>query len=168
MNIKEELLAEHSKKLTLKLTSYIGNDKKRFAELMACVFSKDKMLTARAAWVMSYCALKNHTLIDGYLPRMIKNMQGDVHVAVKRNTVRVLQHIEIPKELRGMAATTCFDLLQSATEPVAVKCFSMTVLANICKHEPELASELKLIIEDQLSFASAGFKARARKITGFI
>ncbi len=113
---------------------------------------------------MSYCAIKNPQLTQSYLQRLIKNLQGDIHVAVKRNTVRVLQYIDIPEKLRGMAATVCFDLIQSGNEPVAVKAFSMTVLANICKHEPELADELKLIIEDQLPFASAGFKARAKKI----
>jgi hypothetical protein len=34
MNIKEELLSEHSKRLTVKLSGYIGINKKLFSELM--------------------------------------------------------------------------------------------------------------------------------------
>ena len=49
-------------------------------------------------------------------------------------------------------------------EPIAVKVFAMTVAANICKHEPELKNELQLVIEDQLENASAGFRARAKKV----
>jgi hypothetical protein len=124
----------------------------------------DKILASRAAWVMSYCVIKNPVLIESYLEKLIKNLNADVHVAVKRNTVKVLQYVDIPEKLWGRAATACIYLLQSNKEPVAVKVFSMTVLANICKHEPELATELKLIIENQLPFASAGFKARAKKI----
>lgn len=164
MNIKEELLAEHSKKQTSKVVSFIGDSKERFAVLMHCFFSKDVTLSARAAWAMSYCGIKFSFLLTDYLECMIKNMEGNVHVAVKRNTVRVLQTITIPKHLTGITATVCFDLLQSPTEPIAVKAFSMTVLANICKQEPELSHELKLIIEEQLPYASAGFKSRAKKV----
>ena len=34
MNLKEEILKEHSKKQCDAIVKYIGNDKKRFAELM--------------------------------------------------------------------------------------------------------------------------------------
>jgi hypothetical protein len=40
----------------------------------------------------------------------------------------------------------------------------MTVLANLAKSEPDLGQELKIIIQDQLPYASAGFQARARAI----
>jgi len=33
----------------------------------------------------------------------------------------------------------------------------MTVLLNIVKKEPDLKKELKILIEDQLPYASAGF-----------
>jgi hypothetical protein len=49
-------------------------------------------------------------------------------------------------------------------EPIAVRVFSMSVLANITRHEPDLKKELRIIIEDQLPFASAGFRARAKKV----
>jgi hypothetical protein len=39
----------------------------------------------------------------------------------------------------------------------------MTVLLNIVKYVPELKEELKIIIEDQMPYASAGFQSRGKK-----
>ena len=58
----------------------------------------------------------------------------------------------------------CFRFLISPDEPIAVKVFAMTVAANICKHEPELKNELQLVIAEQMEKASAGFRARAKRI----
>ncbi len=63
-----------------------------------------------------------------------------------------------------MAATVCFDILASCTEPVANKVFSMTVLTNIAKHEPDIKHELKLLIEEQMTYSTAAFKSRAKTV----
>jgi hypothetical protein len=87
-----------------------------------------------------------------------------LHDAVKRNTVRLLQFISLPKSLQGVTAQVCFDLLQNRKEAIAVRVFAMTVLSNIAKDQPALKSELKIIIEDNLPYGSAGFVSRGRKI----
>jgi len=81
---------------------------------------------------------------------MILNLEKPVHVAVKRNTVRIMEDLEIPEELLGLAATVCFDLLANSNEGIAVRAFSMTVLYNICKREPALKNELRALIETAL------------------
>lgn len=83
---------------------------------------------------------------------------------MKRNTLRVLQDYKIPEELSGLAYDQCFKLLQSPTEPVAVKAFCMQVLYNIVKNIPELKSELADAISKQMPNASAGLKNRGEKI----
>ena len=59
---------------------------------------------------------------------------------------------------------TCFKFLESSTEALAVKVFSMTVLSNFAKQYPEIVPEIKIVIEDQLLHQSAGFKSRAKKV----
>jgi hypothetical protein len=95
---------------------------------------------------------------------MIARMrQPGVHDSVRRNVVRIMQTIEIPPHLLGTVATVCFDYLSSQEQPIAVRCFSMTVLARIALKKPDLARELRLVIETQLPYVTAGFRARARK-----
>jgi len=164
MNIKAELLKEHSKAQAACVAEYVAKNPERFDDLMKLFFSNTYRVTQLAAWPLGICAEKHPHLVQPYLSQMIDNLAKDVHDAVKRNTVRALQFIEIPEELLGEAANNCFALLESNKEPIAIKVFSMTVLGNICEKEPDLGQELKLIIEDQLPYGSAGFKSRAKKV----
>ena len=165
MDIKSELIQEHSKKQTLKITRYIGNDPKRFAVLVKLFFQGQYLITQRAAWALSLCSEVYPNLVKPYLKQLIENLkQPGLHDAVKRNTLRLLQDIDIPYHLTGSTADHCFKLLASKNEAVAVRVFSMSVLFNVCKKEPDLRNELKLLIEEQLPYASAAFRSRGEKI----
>jgi len=164
MNLRETILAEHSKKQTLKIVKYIGNDQQRFDELMKLFLESEYRITQRAAWPVSYVAVAYPDLIKKHLRKIIVNLKSPVHDAVKRNTIRLLQFIELPVSLHGITAAICFQFLNDQEEPIAVKVFSMTVLNNLCKRHPELKKELKLSIEAQLPYASKGFQSRAKKI----
>lgn len=88
----------------------------------------------------------------------------NVHDAVIRNSVRVLQEIQIPEKYQGQVMDACFQFLEKPTTAVAIKAFSLTTLFNLSKKYPEVKSELKLIIEDSLEHETAAFKSRAKKI----
>lgn len=163
MDLKHQILKDYSKKHALELAGYIGSDVSRFDELMQLFLGGTYQITQRSAWVVSFCCDKYPFLITPYLEKMILNLRNDVPDAVKRNTVRVLQNVDLPDELLGEAADVCFHLLSSKTEPVAVKVFSMTVLLNIVKKVPELKNELRIVIEDQIPYGTAGFMSRGKK-----
>jgi hypothetical protein len=164
LNIREALLSEHSKRQTMKIASYVGGDKERFAAVAKCMFDEDQKLSARAAWVFSDCAGQHPELVKPYMNQMVSVLTIPVHDAVKRNVIRVLQTQEIPRRLQGKLAAILFSILQTPAEPIAIRVFSMTVLANLCMQHPDLKNELKMVIESQLPFSSAGFKSRAKKL----
>ncbi len=76
----------------------------------------------------------------------------------------MLQFIPIPKSSQGQVASLCFKFLNDPKQPIAVRVFSMTVLANLAREVPELQRELRILIEDQLPYGSAGFVSRGRSI----
>ena len=165
MNIRQALQAEHSKPQTMKIVTYIGADKNRFAELMKIFFAGEYRLTQRAAWSLNYCAEQQPDLIQPYLPKLLDCLsRDDVHTAVKRNIVRLLQFVEIPKKLHAKTYSLCLDLVDDPDEPVAVRVFAMTVAARIAKSEPALMNELNLIIRQHLLHTTAAFQKRAREI----
>ena len=165
MNLESEILKEHSKRNTIRLAKWIGGDKKRFKELMELFLKGEYRVTLRSAWILMHCAEMHPPLIIPYLDNMIERMlEPDVHVAVKRNVVRILEDIDVPEKLAGKVATLCFEFLASLGEPIAVKASCMTVLVNIARKEPELKNELRLLIEQQMPWGSPGFRARGRKI----
>ena len=164
MNIKAELLKEHSKPQTIKIVRYIGSHQSRFDELLDLVLNADRKIAQRASWVMTHCVEANPQLIIPHLTTLLKNLQNPVHDAIKRNTLRSLEFVDIPENVMGLAAEICFDFLDSTKEAVATRVFSMSALYKICQSEPELSDELKLVIEDHYPHGSAGFKSRAKKV----
>lgn len=164
MNLREELVKNHTKELIERIVRYVDNDKKRFAELMNLFLGNIEVISQRAAWAVSYCAEGHPELVSPYLERMLDNLNQRVHDAVKRNTIRTFQDIDIPEKLQGKAADICFRFLYSNDETIAVKVFSMTVLHNLSKEHPDLRNELRMAIEEQMPYASAGFKSRGKKI----
>lgn len=164
MDILKELEQNHSKASTLQIVAYIGNDKSKFEELAALFFSKDNRISQRASWPLGYSALAHPELIYPYFEQMIHNLENPIHNAVKRNTIRILGELDIPEPLLGEAADICFRFLDDPKEAIATRVFSMEVLLNITKKEPDLANELRIVIEDHYDHGSAGFQARGRKI----
>ena len=91
------------------------------------------------------------------------SLDNPSHNAIVRNTVRVLQNIEIPEELEGEIYERCFDYLNDPKEKPAVRAFSMKVLSNIAMIYPELKEELIKSIELHFPYGSKGFKSRGKK-----
>ncbi len=164
MNLKKELIREHSKRLTVKIINYVSDDQKRFDELLRYFFSKDEIISSHAAWAMSYCGQEHPQLLKKHLPKMISNLKKKVHPAIKRNTMRVMEKIEIPEKLQGKAFEACLELITSANETIAVKAFAMGVAANICKEQVDLIPEFKMIITSQEMTDSPAIKNRIKKI----
>jgi hypothetical protein len=132
---------------------------------MLLFLGKEYRTTQRAAWVLSLCAETNPGLLKSWMKPLIHNLlRKDMHAAVKRNTLRVLQFLVIPRNLQGELTNTCFAFLSDPAETIAIKVFSMTVLKNICQGEPGLKNELKLVIESQLAYSGPAYLSRSGKI----
>ena len=58
----------------------------------------------------------------------------------------------------------CFNYVASPKEAVAIKAFSLSVLSNLGKLNPEILPEIKLLIEEQLPAQTAAFKSRAKQL----
>lgn len=165
MDIKVALLKEHSKTQAQKIAVWAGQSDDNFKELFDVFINGDYRLNQRAAWPLGMMGKKYPERITPYLGKLINNLtKPNLHDAVKRNTIRLLQDIEAPEEYMGTLADVCFDYLANPKEAVAIKVFSMSVLHNITKHYPDMKNELKMLIEGQLDTESAAFRSRGSKI----
>ena len=165
MNLREEILKEHSKAQCTHIVKWVGSSQSRFDELFYLFLNDEYWVVQRSAWPMSYCVDAHPVLISKHWKALMDNLKKpNLHDAVKRNSIRLMQKIELPEEYHGEIMDMCFNYLLSPQESLAVKVFSMSVLANLTKYYPEISAELKLIIEDQLPHQTAGFKSRAKKV----
>jgi len=164
MNLRETILAEHSRSNCNKIVKWVGHSQKRFDELFNLFLHSEYRVNQRAAWPLSYCVIAHPVLISKNFSKLVKNLhKPGIHDAVKRNTVRLIQHINIPKKFHGEIMDICFSYISSNEEPVAIKAFSLTILHNLSKQYPEIRQEIKLIIEERWQYETAAFHTRARK-----
>ncbi|MBL0744371.1 hypothetical protein [Chryseolinea lacunae] len=164
MDLTKALEKEHSKAQMTKIVDYVGHNKTRFKALVEVYLAGPYRITQRAAWPLSVIAEHHPNLILPHLKQLLDFLKKPgIHDAVKRNTMRLLQFVELPKRYHGKVAALAFGYLQSKSETVAVKVFSMTVLLALVQSEPELKEELKIIIEDQMPYAKPAFLSRGAK-----
>ena len=163
MNLKETILKEHSKEQCNKIVQWVGNNEERFNELFHLFITGEYRVAQRAAWPLSYCAITHPEFMKGNFGKLLINLKKpNLHNSIKRNTVRLLDAIEIPVKYEGRIMEICFTYLESPGEAVAVKAFSIGILGKLAKKYPEIIPEIKLMIEEQLPHQSAAFKSRSK------
>jgi hypothetical protein len=165
MYIKDSLLAGHSRARSEKISRYIGKNPERFAALMQTFFSSQYRVAQRAAWPMSICVETHPDLIKPYLKKLIRLLEKPgIHDALPRNTLRILQFVDIPKSLQGPLMNQCFIFIQSPQSPAAIKAFAITILSKFSAQYPDILPELKTILLSQWANEGPAFRSRARKI----
>lgn len=165
MNLRETILAEHSRHQADKIISWVGNNQQRFDQLFELVLTDETIISQRGAWPLSDLVIRKPGLIKKHLPALLKKLeQKDLHNAITRNGVRVLAVLNTPPKLHGRVMNLCFDYVVDPMEKPAIKANALTVLQNLAKQYPEIRNELRLIIQSQWEHESAAFRSRAAKI----
>lgn len=167
MNIPEELLKcqIQSKEQALRIAEYAIFSTERFKDLMDCFLSKNIRLAQRAAWSVSWAAQKNPKIVQPHIGSLVNQLtRTDIHDAVIRNSLRVLEDLEIEEDCHGEVMSACFDFIQKLNTPIAIKAFSLNILYKLSKSYPEIKNELRTIIVQNMDYETPAFKSRARKI----
>lgn len=164
MNVRNQLLVDNSQTNAMLIVNYIGADKEKFAEFMQLFLQTHYRVTQRASLVLNIITKQKFDLVEPYLKQLILLLEPKTEVGVLRNIVRMLQFVEIPEELLGLTFDKCYNLVALRETPTAVKSFSISILYNICKKEPELKNEVTDLVQMQISGASSGLKNRSLKV----
>jgi hypothetical protein len=165
VDLEKELLKRQSLVQCNRIIKYIGRDETRFAVLMKLFFKGEYRLTQHAAWPMSYCICQFPNLANPYFKKFIDQLSDtNAHPAARRNIVRLLQFVEIPKRLHGKIMDLCFQFISNPEETIAVKAFSLSILSKLSEIYPEILAEIKTVIEVRWEFETPAFRSRARKI----
>jgi hypothetical protein len=145
MDILKVLESGQSKKQTLAIVRYIGDETAKFKILKNILFSNNFQLAQRASWPLSYSAIQHPALIQPYFTKLIHLLKQDiVHTSVKRHILNIFREIEIPEKYQSQLLVVCFDMIVKLDQPPAVTANAITVASNICNNYPELKNELRL------------------------
>lgn len=169
MNLRETILKEHSKKTTDKIVKWVGASAARFDELMHLFLTDEYRVVQRAGWSLSYCAIEHPEFVKKYFKEFFSLLKDEgAHPAVRRNILRLLPFVDIPKRFHGEAIDQCIRFLTTPGEKAAAKAFSLHVLEKMVKVYPEIAGEVVSIINDQWDREPPSFRSRARRFLGVV
>ncbi|HWA07006.1 MAG TPA: hypothetical protein VG961_10705 [Ignavibacteria bacterium] len=165
MDIREEALKEHSKTQTMKIAAWIGNSDSRYRQYLKHFLHDEYRVVQRISWVLSVVAESHPKLVEKNISTIINRLDDeDIHVAVKRNVVRVLQFLKIPPKYYAKVFDHCIKFITDPNETVAVRCFAMTVAARIAEKYPELKNELSETINVSLKTLTPGLRSRSKTV----
>lgn len=167
MTIRDELLKQqiHFKKDALAIAGFAVSSDENFRELIDCLLSKDIRVAQRAAWSVNWAAQKNPEMIQPYIGILVDQLKKtDVHNAVIRNSLRILENLTIPEQFQGEVMDACFMFLQKRDTAIAIKAFALTVVFNLSKIHPEIINELRFIIQKNMPYETAAYQSRGKKI----
>jgi hypothetical protein len=147
MNFEEILTYEYSKKTTDTIVAYIGEDKKRYKQLMQFFLNADPRLCQCAAWSVSLAGIAQPQLVNGYFSALIDKLkQPGQHAAVYRNILRLFEAIKIPEKYHVLLIDQCFKIIADPSQAVAVVAFAISVATKLCLPFVELKNELRLLL----------------------
>ncbi|OGX88232.1 hypothetical protein BEN47_09075 [Hymenobacter lapidarius] len=167
MNLRAELLREHSARQTRRLTEYACAHPKYFAELLRVFWYGTPRERQLAADVLGMAGQQRPAWLVPHLAGLLAAAQPDQteqHPAVRRSVVRVLQFVAVPEEWQALTYDLCLGLLVAPTELVAIRGYALSAATRLAGAYPELATELLAAIESVLSTAtSAALHSRAAR-----
>ncbi len=167
MNFRDQLLAELSKQNTDYMASVIGKSEDLFGEIMSVALSAETNVSGRAFWVVETVWLKYPYLINPFINDLIDFLPKTKKDNQRRHSLKILSTIDLrtlDEDRLGILIDRCFNWLEDAINPTAVKMFAMEIIYNYILIEPVLATELIAVIENQYEDSTPGFKNRADKL----
>lgn len=168
--INKETIAElvtegHSKNQVTKIIFAINGKQHQFDELMKIFLGSDEEMARRAAWAMSYIVIKHPTLVDKWFPKIIANLsKQDQHPAIYRNTFRFMEVIKIPRKHSVRILDAAYSFILNRTHPVAIRAFAMSTAMNVVRNHPQLAGELRTVVNEVIDETSPAIRSRGRKV----
>jgi hypothetical protein len=149
-----------------KIVAFVSDDKLKWKAFMD-LFLNDKWhwrYNQRAAWALGVLGRKFPDCIGPYHEQLVDKLSHSTHDAQVRNILRIYADIAIPETIEGELYEKCFSFLADTKNPIAIRCFSMTVMERVADKYPDLRPELVAEIEEHLPYGSSGFKNRGHKI----
>lgn len=164
MNLRDQILLEHSKANVLHIAQWIGNNPKRYAQLATIFLEGDYRVSQRAAWILSHSADQHPLLILPHLKKFLAFAVNPPHVAVKRNVLRVMTLIDIPEDLEGEVYDLCFGIVQNHEEDIGVRAYAISIIGAIALKYEELKSEVRALLISFQEHASPALRSRSKKV----
>jgi hypothetical protein len=153
------------KPIILQIISEIEMQSSDFQEVFDLIFDENKNIAWRAAWVVDHLSRKHVELFSNKMKLKLVNFSQTVTKSGHlRLCLSILLNVGLPDALSGDFINFCFENILNEKTAVAVKALSVKVLSEICKTEPDLRNEVKIVLQNiDIQNYTAGMKTVVKK-----
>lgn len=134
-----------------------------FEDMYRLTADENQTVSWRAIWV---CQKLSEIHPDWFIPlydEITQRLLACKHDGSKRLLLSVLYNTPIPDPLPVPLLNYCLDHMLSPQESIGVQALAIRMAYLLCKQEPELLQELRLILENtELEYYSTGVNATVR------
>lgn len=119
----------------------------------------------RAIWACEKLSEKHPDWFVPMREEIIQRLLDCKHDGSKRLLMSILYNIPVASPISIELLNYCFDHMLAPQESIGVQALSIRMAYKLCKNEPELLQELRLILENtEADFYSTGVKTTLRNI----
>ncbi len=163
MDFIKQLKAETSRRNIDLVVQAVMEHPEEFDNLYQLIYSDISRIPNLAAWALEKCVAQNPAFLTSYIHEVIDFLPQIRYSGLRRSLLKSLTFCDIPEERLGELLDICLDWLQDPKIKTAVKIYSMHILLDIARKEPDIRFELIPVIESQLDHNTVGFNNRGKK-----
>lgn len=128
--------------------------------------SDEKQIVSwRAIWVCEKLSEVHPDWFVSMYNEIIHRLISSTHDGSKRLLMSILYNIPISSPISIELLNYCLDHMLAPQESIGVQALSIRMAYMLCKNEPELLQELRLILENSdVDFYSTGVKTTVRNV----
>jgi hypothetical protein len=165
MNIRLELENNLTKSQINHIAEYACSTTTRFRKLMDIFLDENHIMGLRASWIVIRSIEINKSMLDPFITDLVSQITNPINAEhLIRNSLRILELLDIPEICHGLVMNTCFGFLEQPQTPIAIKAYSLTIVYRLSIIYPEIQDELACIIEENWDLETPAFKSRGKKI----
>lgn len=165
MNIEELLSQRINMPQVNDIVAWASRNNDNLNCLWASANSDDRRTSTNALWIMTHLPDGDKDWVRSLRGSMIDRLLAETDTGKKRMLLQLLRDMEYEADdARTDFLDFCLSKINSECEPYAIRCFSIYTAFKICRHYPELLSELESHLE-MMSYQalSPGLKSALRQ-----
>lgn len=126
------------------VASWASGSQENIAMLWSLARSEDRMTCVNALWSMTHLPATDAKLLLPLRDEMIDMLLVEIDTGKKRMLLQLLREQEYCEEdVRTDFLDYCLSKINSECESCSIRCFSIYAAYKMCRHFPELITELE-------------------------
>lgn len=135
---------------------------RRFAELIECLWSDDRIFRMRAADVAEKASAIQPGLLKPYKTELLGLLVETEQIELRWHLAQMIPRLPLTQSERRRAAETLRLYLEDRSS--IVRTFALQALADISRNDSELRPRVREVLEQSLRRGTAAMRARARRL----